>query len=277
MKFQSILLLLLLTSCTYFAPKKVKQEAALEGTKDKIIAQAQYMNDATVIALAGVTDVSPRIGLAKKTSTEVQRLIGQHPFERFDVDGWCRSNELAFAELKLQMAYDTLLIKKQIKQEAALDVTKDKLIAYGQKYEEERNNRVWWKFWTWSTGTLIFAGFICLCVFTPVGPAVLSGMVGLLWKVAPSLMGFFKIGNMKHLDSVLVGGEQFKQRVAQEPVYIEGTKEQTFNYEQVQNIIKQEREDVLRLWKEEMAKATDKDDKTVLDVRKRQLNLAWNK
>jgi hypothetical protein len=264
---------LLLTSCTFFTKKQLRLEANLGQTNDRILDQAKYMNDTTVMALARETNSTMPIDLARKTSTEAQRLLGMHPYERFDLDAYLTSNEVAWASLRAKFDTDTALLKMRGTQENKLEDTKDKLIAYGQKYEEERNSKIWWKFWTWSTGTLIFAGFIALCVLTPVGPALLSGVLGLLWKVVPGVMGFFKISHIKPLDNLLNGGESFKQRVVTEPVVIPTDPSKKFTYEDVQALLRNERDDILKMWKDEMNKATDLDDKHLIEIRKQKLNL----
>lgn len=274
--FMATSLLLGTGGCTYLAPKKLKQEAALAGTQKKIISQAAYMTDITVSALARETNRTPQITLAKKTAGETQLLLGIPAWERFDVDAYFASNKVETEKLKAQFNYDIELLKLRAKQEAKLDKTEDKLIAYGQTFEEERNKTIWWKFWTWSTATLIIAGIVCLCIFTPFGPMILNSLMGFLWSVVPRIASFFKLASTTVIDNIVKGNEEFKYKAKAAPVNLTpaGTTDGTYTKEQVEAMIKADRDKLLQDWKDELAKATDNTDKKIIEQRKVALNYA---
>lgn len=260
--------------CTYLAPKKLKQEAALAQTQAKILDQAKYWNDTTVNSLAHETNNSLPIQLAKKSSTQAQIMLGAHPTERFDVDAFFASNSAAIKELTSKIDYDKELLKLRTKQESKLETTENKLQVYGQIYEEERNKTIWWKFWTWSTATLIIAGIVCVCVFTPLGPVVINNLLSFLWSVVPRVASFFKAIPATVVDNIVKGNEEFKLKAQSTPVALipSGHPDNVYNKDQVEEMIKADREKLLQNWKDELAKATNDTDKNIIEQRKTVLN-----
>lgn len=262
-----------MAGCTNKGVKQGKQVAALAVTTEKVVTQAKVMNDITVTALRKETNNTPPIQLARTSSTETQRLLGPHPFEKFDVDAWLATNAVARTALELKIAQHTDSLKMQYNQEKQLVETENKLIELGKVKEKEMNAKIWWQFWTWSMSSLIILGGVGLCVFTPIGPAVISGLIGFLWSAVPRIAGFFKLTTTKVIDNLARGNERWKNRVGQEPLRLPAKLDATYSTEEVKQLLLEERQEVIKLWKEEIAKATDTDDRDLIEHRKVHLDI----
>lgn len=113
-----------------------------------------------------------------------QNMLGLPPIDQTTII----QNLLSTNQNVRESAQDKQISKANAEQGLKQDETKyeQSLLAFGQKYEEERNARI--KFWTkWGTiVALVLGGGICLMVFFP--PAI-----GFIVGIFPKLIGVFGV------------------------------------------------------------------------------------
>jgi len=265
-------LVVLTDGCTFDGLRSRNQTTELIATQDKIKGQAQIMVDTTVKALAIETNNTPPIQLARKSSVEAQRLLDPHPFYQFDVEGWVLSNKIARLEYEAQVKQDSALLKKEDSQKQVLDATNQRLVELGKIKEAEDNAKRWWQFWTWSGVTLSIAGVVCLCIFTPFGPMIISSLLAILWKIIPAVGSFFKVVGTKTLDNIVAGVENWKGKAMTAPVALPAptttsTEAKTYSASELTEAIKQERVNMVNLHRAALSSATDETDKKIIDHR----------
>ena len=202
-----ILIVFSLIGCSYFAPKlhKIDQQAAVK--QEQVIESVRIHNDVIDQSLTLNTNKNPYTDLAHLSSENIGDLLGPPKIENqidikplFPTDtklsvSQVIRKQLVEKQLNEHRESDKRLQNEIIKLEGEKAKLEEKLQAYGTKYEQERNQRVWWKFWTFGTTGFVIAGLIALCVFFPPAIPIILGalkwifskFVGLVNYVVPAL------------------------------------------------------------------------------------------
>lgn len=217
-----ITILIVATSCTYFAPNKAKLEAKMEertrelnsgaliatreaqqqiqATKSAInTGETNFKGDVTIIktnfnqATQHLGQASSAVQLAENFLTRNENLQGKPIEDQTEVvKSLLGENIILRTEAQLMEKYRQSQEQSWSAKQAEYE---RKLENYGQKYEQERNEKITrWLKW----GSIIFALIaipIAICVFFP--PAL-----GLLAGIFPKLVGAFGVTTVKAASNI---------------------------------------------------------------------------
>ena len=200
--------------CTHFASKQSKIGKKLDVIdKNKLESVQVWITGANdSLSLVAPTNQTKEVKLAKKYTGYAQDIVGIPKIEdRINVvkilDDSSKLNIRQVLERQIELKKeadrreaDARFQELEIRLKEQELVINAKLQAMGTKYEEEHNKKIWWNIFGWSTGTLIIAGIIALCVFFP--PAIpivlgaikwiLSKFVSLLKYLVPAFFNTIK-------------------------------------------------------------------------------------
>ncbi|MDB6053753.1 MAG: hypothetical protein JWN25_1276 [Verrucomicrobiales bacterium] len=120
----------------------------------------------------------------------------------------------------------------------------------GKLYESEHNRSLVRRIWSWALGTLGVGGVIAACILFPALIPLAGSLVGWLVGRAPGLAGWFGVVGKKAFDSVVTGVGKARSEFK-----------------------KSEKPESLELLNTELAKATDRADRKIIDARREALNV----
>lgn len=218
MKCLTIILSILILSCTTTDSKRVTSAVLVKEIDEKIVKAAALNVVATGIALktAPMTNVSVRV--AAEFNDKAATLLPAPSFADIKfyteiVAGLTSENQKDRERAKeLLDGKDSEIVALQSernREAVKLAALENKLIEMGGEYEKEKNK----SWWTRIYATLGFGGIIALCIAFPVAIPIAGNLLGSLISTVPSLASAFGLVSRKAFDSVVTGVQKAKEKM----------------------------------------------------------------
>lgn len=253
------LAVLLLTGCSYAAPKRSAARVELERANAGLL---EVSRELTTGALDAVTYAppDPAIALARDLLEVNQGIVGA-PTNRIPVPAVIAREPGAITDLETRQTRNQALLAARAVIQGRLQQAEERLIEMGAKYEEQRNRSIVRRVWAWAVGTLGLGGLIALVVLCPAVLPLLGAALGRLVAWLPKLAGFVGVVGKQAFDAVVQGVGEVRRRLKLEANLPGGDQP------------KYAAKDVLGILDAELREATDQEHRDLIDKRREVLRV----